>query len=357
MRRIFQFLIFISMILSLSILLNIYIFFHMTYMFKFPHNIWFWLLLCISSLSFIFAMFLRFLFENFITKLIIIASSIWLGVLFILIFILLGYDIARFFVPIRPSIAGITIVILMCILVTAGIVNARLIRIREVKIQNKKINRDLRIVHLSDLHLGPTHGIGTFRRIIERVKTLKPDVVLITGDLVDSPRELSKEMLAKLDELESPVFFTTGNHEYYAGLEEVLGILKNTKIRTLRNERVNFIDIQIVGIDNGSGKRYFIETLKNIKIDPKKFSILMYHQPVALKEVNEHGVDLMLAGHTHGGQLFMFIFFAWLIWRYPNGLYRYKNTYLYTSPGTGTWGPPIRLGTNCEITLLKLGKQ
>ena len=271
-----------------------------------------------------------------------------------MLFILFGYDILRFIIPINPNLAGVFIIIIVTILVIVGIINAQFVRIRKINLQVNGLGKELKIVHLSDLHLGMIHGKGYLKRITEKVRNLKPDLVLITGDLVDSPMLFRQDSFSSLDELEAPVFFTTGNHEYYAGLDEVLRVLRNTKIRVIRNEKVLLNNIQLVGIDNGGGKDYLKNMLTKIDMDQTKFTILMYHQPVGLEEVNKHGVDLMLAGHTHGGQFFMFILFARLVWKYAKGLYKFKNTYLYTSVGTGTWGPPLRLGTNSEITLLRL---
>ena len=354
MRRIIQFLIFISIFLSLSTLFNIYIFYHISYMLQLPRNIWFWVCLGLSSMSFLFAMFLQLFFKNALTRIIVIISSVWLGGLFIMLFILFGYDILRFIIPINPNLAGVFIIIIVTILVIVGIINAQFVRIRKINLQVNGLGKELKIVHLSDLHLGMIHGKGYLKRITEKVRNLKPDLVLITGDLVDSPMLFRQDSFSSLDELEAPVFFTTGNHEYYAGLDEVLRVLRNTKIRVIRNEKVLLNNIQLVGIDNGGGKDYLKNMLTKIDMDQTKFTILMYHQPVGLEEVNKHGVDLMLAGHTHGGQFFMFILFARLVWKYAKGLYKFKNTYLYTSVGTGTWGPPLRLGTNSEITLLRL---
>jgi len=153
--------------------------------------------------------------------------------------------------------------------------------------------------------------------------------------------------------VKAPVYFTTGNHEYYAGLDEILALVARTKVQILRNEMVNAGNVQIVGIDN-THRDMIEDILARIRIDPNKFTILMHHRPVGLEAANRYGVDLMLSGHTHGGQFFPFIFFAKIIWRRARGVYKYKNTYLNTSMGIGTWGPPLRIGTSSEIVLIKV---
>lgn len=262
MRRIFQFLIFTLIFLSISILINMYVFFHMSSMFQLEHTIWFWLFLGISSVSFFFTVYLE--SSNLLLKAIIIAASVWLGVLTIFLFILIGYDILRIFVPINPYLAGWTIVILVGVLSIGGIVIAQMVRTRVVEIRTKRIRRNLRIVHLSDFHLGPIHGATYFARVIRRVKALRPDLVLITGDLLDSTERSTSVSFAVLNELDVPVFLTTGNHEHYIGLEEVSKILKKYNIRILRNEAIETNDIQIVGIDNTASRRHFVSILEKI---------------------------------------------------------------------------------------------
>ena len=321
-----------------------------------PRNIWFWIFICISGVSFLLEVFLRYYIKYILARVVVIISSIWLGIFLTSITFLIAYDIVRFFIPLNPFIVGQTLIIVVIILAIIGIVNTQRVITKVIEFKTKKINDELKIVHLSDLHLGYFHGIRYFKRIIDKVKTLDPDIILITGDLVDNIGELSKDFFLKLNELNSPIFYTTGNHDHYAGLDEILKILKDSKIKVIQNESIFFKDLQIIGVNNGPGRQYVIDVLKGINVDLTKFIILMYHQPSNPKKANNFGIDLMLAGHTHGGQFLMFILFARLFWIWSNGLYNYKNTHLYTSPGVGIWGPPFRLGTNNEITLIRILK-
>ena len=127
-----------------------------------------------------------------------------------------------------------------------------------------------------------------------------------------------------------------------------------TKLRILRNELVVFNQIQVIGVEYSFEHDHLKNTLKRLKINYDTPSILLYHIPKGLKEANEVGIDLQLSGHTHNGQIMPFNFLVKLMFPYINGLYEYKGTKLYVSPGTGTWGPPMRIGSNCEITLIKL---
>jgi predicted MPP superfamily phosphohydrolase len=350
MRRVIQFLIFFLMFFSMSFLINLYVFLHISTMFGLEHTVWFWLLLLLSSASFFFTIYLE--SSNILSKMVVIGVSVWMGMVVITLFTLFGYDIIRLFVSIDPYKAGWTVVLMTLILTTGGITNALFVRTRSEEMTSRKLRRDLKIVHLSDFHLGPIFGANYFARVMRHVKELNPDLVLITGDLLDSTEKHTSISFEVLKEIEAPVFLSTGNHEFYVGVEEVARVMKEHDIRMIRNETLDLGDVQIVGVDNHALKKEFTSALKDIEMDKKKFTVLMHHQPIGVKEANRRGVNLMLAGHTHGGQLFMFTLLSRLIWKYPSGFYRYKDTHLNTSSGTGTWGPPIRLGTNNEITVI-----
>ncbi|MCK5561628.1 MAG: metallophosphoesterase, partial [Thermoplasmata archaeon] len=353
MRRVIQFSIFFTIFFIFSLIMHYYIFFHMSYMLSVHRDIWFWSFFIISSLSFILALFLEFTVNNQITRIFFIISAVWFGALFILIFMLINYDIIRNIITLEPYVAGRMIIGVLTIFITYGLINAYLMRTREVIISAKGHGKgNLRIVHLSDLHIGSVRGPRYLQKAVEKTNELNPDLVFITGDLADGPYGYTPKSFSALNEIKAPVFFTTGNHEFYAGLDEVLELFSKTKLRILRNEKVNVGNVQIVGIDDGVGKNNIGPILKSLNLDPKKYTILLHHRPIALEDANKYGVNLMLAGHTHGGQFFPFIMFARLIWRRAKGLYKYKNTYLNTSTGIGTWGPPLRLGTNSEIVLI-----
>ena len=334
--------------------MHYYIFLHVSFMFNIPNNNWFWFSLVFSSLFFLVAMFIGMWLSNFAAKVISIIASIYIGFLFILLFVLIGYDILRQFIEIDIYLAGRIIIISVSLVIIFGIVNAEFVRVRKIQIPAKGLNKNLRIVQLSDLHLGTVHGIKYLNRIVRKTIALKPDIVLITGDLADGPHKYTTQAFSPLNIIKAPIYFTTGNHEYYAGLDLILGILSKTKVKILRNEKVDIGNIQLVGLDDTQRPEKIKKVLKKLQLDPKKFTILMSHRPIGFKEAVSSGVDLMLSGHTHGGQFFPFIMFAPILWRYNRGLYKHKGSHLYVTTGTGTWGPPFRLGTSSEITLIRL---
>jgi predicted MPP superfamily phosphohydrolase len=354
MRRYVQYFIFFCMFSTLSLILHLYIFFHMSYLLGIPRDIWFYLFYFLSSFSYMFSMGLIMRFDNFLVRIINILASVWLGILFLMLIILLGYDILRLFMHIDSEVAGPFIIYSVIILSVAAVLFAKFIRYRKINIPAKNINPGLKIVQLSDVHIGAIHGKRFLKRVVGKTNKLEPDMVLITGDLADGPLRYNKDSFSALNSINAPVFFSLGNHEYYAGLEDILRLLAQTKVRVLRNEMVVEKGIQVIGIDYAWERRTVVQLLKKLQLDKSCFTVLMYHQPRGLEDASKYGVDLMLSGHTHGGQFIPFTFFAKLIWKRYKGLYKHNNTYLYTSTGTGTWGPPFRLGTRSEIVEINL---
>ncbi|MEQ9499222.1 MAG: metallophosphoesterase [Deltaproteobacteria bacterium] len=223
----------------------------------------------------------------------------------------------------------------------------------------------LKIVQLSDVHVGPLIGEKFMKTIVDKVNAEKPDLVVITGDLVDgSVRELSRHT-APLGRIESRYgkFFVTGNHEYYSGVEPWLAELRRIGIRTLRNERVSIGDaasFDLAGIDDQRSQGMAPGHGPNVRNivagrDPERELVLLAHQPRSIGYAEEAGAGLQLSGHTHGGQLWPASAFVRFTTPYVAGLYHHDpTTQIYVSRGTGFWGPPMRLGAPAEITVLHL---
>ena len=226
----------------------------------------------------------------------------------------------------------------------------------------------LRIVQITDLHIGPLIKGGWLRQVVNKVNALKPDLIVITGDLVDGSVEDLGRHVAPIADLQAShgIYFVTGNHEYYSGVEQWCDYIASLGIRVLRNERVSISvgpkdnSFDLAGVDDWSS-RHVPEVGANLQKalkgrDPNKTLILLAHQPAAVHEAAVHGVDLQLSGHTHGGQIWPFTYLVYLQQPYTKGLYRHgdTDTQVYISPGTGFWGPPMRLGTSAEITHITL---
>jgi uncharacterized protein len=225
--------------------------------------------------------------------------------------------------------------------------------------------RGFRIVQLSDVHIGPTIGRSWLAEIVGRVNALDPDLVVITGDLVDGSVAHLREHVAPLADLRAKfgVYFVTGNHEYYSGATEWIEELGRLGVRVLRNERVSIgegdASFDLAGVDDWTAGDTLPDHGPDLGKavagrDERRELILLAHQPRQIFEAATQGVGLMLSGHTHGGQLFPITMMVRLQQPYVAGLSRHNDTQIYVSRGTGYWGPPIRVGAPPEITLIEL---
>jgi predicted MPP superfamily phosphohydrolase len=218
------------------------------------------------------------------------------------------------------------------------------------------------IVQLTDMHVGPTIGRDFVDRVVREANALAPDMVVITGDLVDGTVEQLRELVEPLRELRAPdgVFFVTGNHEYYSGVEGWIAHLATLGVRVLRNERVAIRDaFDLAGVDDarsyGMAPGHGPDMARALRgRDPSRAVVLLAHQPKAVKDAVAHDVDLQLSGHVHGGQMVPFNWLARLDQPLVAGLHLVEKTWVYVSTGTGYWGPPMRVGPGAELTRIEL---
>ena len=218
------------------------------------------------------------------------------------------------------------------------------------------------IAQLTDIHIGPTIGLDFLATVVRDTNALDPDMVVITGDLMDGSVEQLRKLVEPLRDLKARdgVFFVTGNHEYYSGAVEWCAHLGTLGIRVLRNEHVDIRGLfDLAGVDDRSAKGMAPGHGQDVAgavagHDPSKALILLAHQPKAIDEAVAAGVDLQLSGHVHAGQIVPFNWLAKLEQPFVQGLHRSGNTWIYVSAGTGYWGPPMRVGTTSEITRIEL---
>ncbi len=244
--------------------------------------------------------------------------------------------------------------------------------VTEVPVRLERLPRalsGLTIAQITDLHVGPTIGEREVRRVVDQVNALRPDLVAVTGDLVDgSVAELGRAV-AHIGRLEARhgVYFVTGNHEYYSGVGEWLAELRRLGIRALRNERVVIGDagasIDLAGVDDygsrGMGGGHGVDLPRALAgRDPDRALVLLAHQPRGVGSAVRAGVELQISGHTHGGQIAPFNFVVGAVFPYLKGLYRHEEPgrtgQIFVSRGTGYWGPPLRLGSPPEIAKIVL---
>jgi len=225
--------------------------------------------------------------------------------------------------------------------------------------------KELTIVQLSDVHIGNTIGKAFLQECVERINALKPDIVVITGDLVDRKIDDAKEELQPLKDLRSTfgTYFVLGNHEYYHGAEAIADYMPEVGVTPLLNDSVRISDgnntINLVGLNDIQSIRFntlLIDTKRAFKgVDTTKPTILLSHQPKSIEFVKDEQYDLMLSGHTHGGQIFPFGFLVMLQQPYLAGLHALSTTkQIFVSRGTGYWGPPVRVFAPSEISVLTL---
>lgn len=221
-----------------------------------------------------------------------------------------------------------------------------------------------RIVQISDVHIGPLLGRRFAREVTERVNALAPDLVAVTGDLVDGRVERLRDDVAPFAALRARhgVFFVTGNHDFYSGAAAWVAETSALGWRALRNERVTIGEgaarFELAGVDDQRGDWLHGSPCDVPRAlagrDPALPLVLLAHDPTTFAEASQHGVDLQLSGHTHGGQIWPFRYFVRLAVRWVEGLHRSGGSLLYVSRGTGFWGPPLRLLAPAEITEITL---
>lgn len=326
--------------------------------------------------------------DKCLARLFVVPVYVWLGFVTLLFFLVLGVDVVRGFICIGSRVTGLTcpfadpanVLLLWRTVAVAGTgvvflasvfsifwAMGRLV-VRRIEVPLPKLPPELdgfTLAQLSDLHLDLVHGREWLAGVVERTNALQPDAIVITGDLAEGSVAQFKEDVHPLRELGAPqgVFFVTGNHEYFHGLDGWLELLDDFGIRVLRNERVPVgrggVSFDLAGVDDHEGGRLAQGHGADVQQamaghDPERASVLLAHQPRVIQEASRLGVGLVLSGHTHGGQIWPFSYLVYLQQPLVRGLHSHNGTRIYISSGTGFWGPPMRLLTTAEITLITL---
>jgi len=332
---------------------------------EFLHARAFQVALGVLSVSFVPASFLAYEFFNPVVRAIYTVAAVWLG--FVNYFFLAAC--ACWIVYGAPLLFGLRMERLplagafFSVAFLAGIygiVNASWVRVVHVRAKLANLPPSWRgrtAAVASDLHLGPVRNSGFLRRIVKRLAELHPDVLFIPGDLYDGTAADLEHLAKPWTAFRAPLgsYFVTGNHEQFTNPTKYLSAVRQAGIRVLENEKIVVDGLQIVGVHyrDAVNVEKFRSILRKVSLDRKVASILLVHNPNRLPLAAEAGISLQLSGHTHRGQFFPWTLAVSRIYRqYAYGLQHFGDLAVYTSCGAGTWGPPMRVGTNPEIVLI-----
>jgi uncharacterized protein len=386
MTRTIGFIIFFSIVIALYSLFNTYIYLRGLQAFPSGSSLrpWFIAIFCFLALSYFAARFLERIALSWFTDALVWIGSFWLGAMAYFIIILLAIDLLRlinYIIPFIPvlitknyqetkqiiflTVTGIVLITIICARINQALPQ---IKTLDLVIHKKSPLKELNVAMVSDVHLGTIICNSHFVRIVEKINSLNPDIVLFAGDLVDEDIEpVIRENLGEtLRQIKSKygVYGITGNHEYIGGVEEACKYLTEHGVVMLRDSTVKIADAFIlagrediskegfVGKSHGEHRKKLSELFMDV--DKSLPIILMDHQPLHLNEAVEQGADLQFSGHTHNGQLWPFNYIADAVYEVSWGYKQKGNTHIYVSCGVGTWGPPMRTGNRPEVIHAKL---
>jgi predicted MPP superfamily phosphohydrolase len=327
---------------------------------------WIRLFLGCLSVSFIVASLLAFRYTNAAVRAFYRVAAVWMGVLSFLFLAAVSswiiFGVAR--------LAGLdmnfhrTVELLFGAAVVAGlygVFNASWIRITRTTVRLANLPaawHGRRAALISDLHLGHVRNGSFLRRMVAKILKEEPDAIFIAGDLYDGTAIDARRAAEPLSELVAPhgVYFVAGNHEQFGDDSKYLHAIAAAGVRVLSNEKVEVDGLQIIGVPyrNAARDGQLASVLRGIRLDRDRASILLTHAPDHPEIAEAAGVSLQLSGHTHLGQFIPWSWVARRIYRqFVYGLSRIGKMQVFTSSGAGTWGPPLRLGSNPEIVVLE----
>ncbi len=236
----------------------------------------------------------------------------------------------------------------------------------ETEIALPGLDRDVVAMQLSDIHLGHHRGRKYLEKIVGATNQRKPDIVLITGDLIDSEAAFVPGELEPLARFSAPVYYVGGNHEKYVDSERAFALVKTHGVNVLRNQVVETHGLQLVGLDYmnadedtfdlhpSDDSRTIKSVLASLHLKNDMPSVLLHHSPAGAQYAAANSIDLMIAGHTHGGQFFPGTLVAAAVFPFSRGLYRQGPLQVFVSQGAGTYMSRVRLGTSNELNILRL---
>jgi predicted MPP superfamily phosphohydrolase len=354
-----------------AILLLAHFFLYKTWTFRLAgissaERLWVGAILGVLSVSFVVASLLAFSHTNKPLRALYKASAAWMGFLsFLFAAAILAWIVLAF-----TGLAGVAVnfhLLVQVLFGAAGVVgfyglfNAGWTRITRTRVRLENLPdawRGRKAALLTDVHLGHVRNGNFLRRLIATILREEPDLIFIAGDLFDGTAIDAASAAAPLSKLTAPhgVYFVAGNHEQFGDDSKYLKAISAAGVRVLHNEGVNVEGLQVVGVPyrNATSQRDLASSLRAVPLDRQRASILLTHAPDHPEVAEAAGFSLQLSGHTHLGQ---FVPWSWMARRmyrqFVYGLSRIGKMQVFTSSGAGTWGPPLRLGSNPEIVFLE----
>lgn len=283
------------------------------------------------------------------------SADLWLGISPLLLCMLVLAELPVAMDWLTASSAAYTLIGLTLALMIFSVANAYSPSVVKISLSSSKLSAPLRFVQITDVHIG-SRSAGFLNRVMQKVNSVNADFLCITGDFIDAP-DIDEEQLSALGDCPVPVFFSIGNHERYEDLEVILRRLQHLGVRVLRSRTDTCGEVQLIGIDDSDHPAQVERELAKLEVDRDAFVLLLYHRPRGFTAAAAAGVDLMISGHTHNGQIVPFNFVVGRVFEQTVGLFQQGLAQLYVSPGTGTWGPVMRLGSRGEVTLFEIEPQ
>jgi uncharacterized protein len=351
-----------------SVLFLVHYLLYETWTFSYPGKISLWIQLAFGflSVSFVAASLFAFRYTNAALRAFYRAAAVWLGLLSFLSFaaacswaILGGARLAGVEVNFHRMVEWLFAA--AAVVGLYGVLNAGWTRITRTTVRLANLPeawRGRKAALISDMHLGHVRNGSFLRRTVAKILREAPDAIFIAGDLYDGTAIDAGRAAEPLNKLTAPqgVYFVAGNHEQFGDDSQYLHAVAAAGVRVLNNEKVEVDGLQIIGVPyrNATQDGHLASVLRGVRLDRDRASILLIHAPDRPGVAEAAGVSLQLSGHTHLGQFIPWSWMARRIYRqFVYGLSRIGKMQVFTSSGAGTWGPPLRLGSNPEIVMLQ----
>ncbi|MDR1695699.1 MAG: metallophosphoesterase [Endomicrobium sp.] len=351
--------------LTLVIGLNIYLPWRLRSLLGIKNKVWIYVLFAAGFISVIAAMPLITKYSSFAVSAYYNLAVTWLGIFLYLACFTVIFEIVNLIHKLPSVQSGVTIIALTSAVTLLALINGALLKTSYVSIPVKNLKKEIKIAQISDVHLGVSRGKKYLEEIVKKTNEFNPDIVAITGDIADSKKALSENMFSPLKDLKAPAYFVYGNHDVYTGLDEIIKRMQENNVKVLRNDVLALSGIKLIGLnymkaDDSVYDPHQVtdETIKDalplLDLAGDEPKIVLHHGPWGIEYMNEYGIDAVIAGHTHAGQIFPAGIIAKKTFPYLKGLSNYNGTHIYVSQGAGTFLPGMRLGTNNEINFITL---